>query len=67
MAKQTPMLMRSALTGRVYVVTRYKILGENDGYRSYEALEKFDITDQFEQMVSEDAADVDSAAQEGIK
>jgi hypothetical protein len=38
-----PMLMESDLTGRVYVVTRYKDRGDG----RYEAQTKYDVTDQF--------------------
>lgn len=43
MDKQPPRLMQGGLSGRIYVVTKYRELG-ND---SVEALEKFDITDDF--------------------
>lgn len=43
MPKQRPRLMCSGLASRVYVVTRYKELG--DGL--IEAIEKFDVTDDF--------------------
>lgn len=42
--EQHPRLLRSGLTGRVYVVTRYKELGDG----RFESLEKFDVTDDFQ-------------------
>lgn len=44
--KQKPLLMRGGLSGAVFVVTRYK--RHDDGL--VEALEKFDVTDQFEAL-----------------
>lgn len=41
--KHPPKLVRSPLTGRVYIVTRYKVL---DGEK-IQAQEKFDVTDEF--------------------
>lgn len=49
MAKQQPRLMRGGLSGRVFVVTRYKDLG--DGL--IESLEKFDVTEDFSQVCYE--------------
>jgi hypothetical protein len=46
--KKRPLLVRGGLTGRVYVVTRYRDLGEG----RLEALEKFDVTDQYEALAS---------------
>lgn len=43
MSKQQPRLMRGGLSGRVFVVTRYKDLGGG----TIEALEKFDVTDDY--------------------
>lgn len=40
---QTPRLLRSALTGRVYIVTKYRDLS---GGR-FEAITKHDCTDEF--------------------
>lgn len=53
MAKQHPRLVRSDLTGTVYVLTRYKT--HPDGL--VEALEKWDVTDQFNELVQEREAD----------
>lgn len=39
-----PMLMQSGLTGRVYVVTSYKDLGEG----RIEASKQYDVTEQFD-------------------
>lgn len=47
--KQLPHLMRGGLSNRVYVVTRYRDLGNG----SIEALEKFDVTEEFEAMIIE--------------
>lgn len=46
--KQAPLLMRSALSSRIYVVIRYKNLCDG----MVEALEKYDITDQFDALAS---------------
>lgn len=43
MAKQKPLLRRSGLTNTVWIVTRYK--HRENGL--IEALEKYDVTDQF--------------------
>lgn len=43
--KQEPKLLRSPLTGRVYIVTRYRMINEDDD--TYEAREKYDCTEQF--------------------
>lgn len=47
--KQPPVLMYGHLTGSVFIVTRYK---ENDD-GPYEALEKYDVTDQFQELLAE--------------
>lgn len=41
--------MASGLSGRVYVVTKYRELEGG----SFEALEKFDVTDDFERLVDQ--------------
>ena len=41
--KQIPMLMESVITDKVYIVTRYKDLHNG----RFEALEKYDVTDDF--------------------
>ena len=46
MSKQTPMLMESPLTKRVFVVTSYKDKG--DGI--FEARQKYDVTEQFDAL-----------------
>lgn len=46
-AKQNPMLMRAVMSGRIYIVTRYKD-GPAEGV--FEAIEKCDITDQFNEL-----------------
>jgi hypothetical protein len=47
--KQPPRLLRSGLTGRVYVVTRYKVLDRG----RIEALTKYDVTEDFEALTKE--------------
>jgi hypothetical protein len=47
---QHPQLMRSGLTGRVYVVTRYKVLDAETG--RIEAITKYDVTEQFEALTA---------------
>ncbi len=42
--KQTPKLVKSPISSRWYIVTKYKWIDEETG--QFEALEKFDITDQ---------------------
>lgn len=49
MPEQQPRLMCSGLTNRVYVVTRYKEMGGGQ----IEALEKFDVTDDFVALLPE--------------
>jgi hypothetical protein len=49
--KQQPQLLQSGLTGRVYVVTRYKVLDAEKG--RIEAITKYDVTDQFNALVAE--------------
>lgn len=45
--KQRPRLLRSELSGRVYIVTKYR---DHEG-SLIEATEKFDVTDEFEALV----------------
>lgn len=47
--KQDPRLMRGGLSGRVYVVTSYRDLGNGN----VEALVKHDITDDFTTLANE--------------
>lgn len=47
MTKQEPRLCKSELTQRRYIVTKYK---ENDDGNVKEAKEKFDITEQLQDM-----------------
>lgn len=49
--KQQPRLMRGGLSNRVFVVTRYKDLGDG----MIEALEKYDVTDDFDVLASRKA------------
>lgn len=45
-----PLLMRGGLSGRVFLVTRWRDLGEG----RVEALRKVDITDQYEALRAAD-------------
>lgn len=49
MSKQTPMLMESPLTKRVFVVTSYEDIG--DGI--FEAHQKHDVTEQFDALAKQ--------------
>ena len=44
---QQPRLMRGGLSGRIYVVTRYRDLGGG----AVEALEKYDVTEDYNAIV----------------
>jgi hypothetical protein len=44
--KQPPILNVGPLSGKVYIVTRYRVLDAEKGH--YEALEKYDVTEEFE-------------------
>lgn len=48
--KQDPMLMKSEITDRIYVVTKWKLIKAEGSEGYFDALEKFDITDQFNKM-----------------
>jgi hypothetical protein len=50
-AKQPPLLLRSGLTGRIWIVTRYKVLDAEKG--RIEAITKYDATDQYNALVAE--------------
>lgn len=52
-AKQQPRLMCSGLTNRVYVVTRYKDLGDG----RIEAIEKYDVTEDFVALLPKEVTD----------
>jgi hypothetical protein len=53
---QDPLLLRNGLTGRVWIVTRYKVLDAERG--RIEAITKYDVTDQFAALAQErEAAD----------
>ncbi len=54
MSKQKPLLVRSGLTGTVYVVTRYRKV---DG--RIEAQEKHDVTEQFRELLADAMAAAD--------
>lgn len=49
MPKQEPRIMLGPLTGRIYVATRYKDLGDG----KWEALEKYDVTSDFMDIKAE--------------
>ena len=51
-SKQKPRLMLGPLTGRIYCATRYKDLGGG----KWEALEKFDVTNNFFTLYEEATA-----------
>lgn len=51
MTKQTPMLMESPLTKRIFVVTSY--IDKGNGL--FEARKKFDVTDQFNYLAEKRA------------
>lgn len=51
--KKPPLLRQGGLSGRVFVITRYT---DPDEKGNVEALEKFDVTDQFEALADERAA-----------
>ena len=53
---QTPQLLRSGLTGRVWIVTRYKVLDAEKG--RIEAFTKYDVTEQFDALCAEMIAKV---------
>jgi hypothetical protein len=46
-----PLLLRSGLTGRIYILTRYKVLDAEKG--RIEAITKHDVTDQFNALAAE--------------
>jgi hypothetical protein len=52
MTGQRPQLMRSELTGRVYIITRYKVLDPKTG--RIEAITKYDVTDQYRALVDQE-------------
>ena len=45
---QTPRLMCSPITGNVYIVTKYKDLGDGN----YEAIDKVNVSTEFDKIVS---------------
>lgn len=49
-----PRLMYSELTGRIYVVTKWRIAKDNgDGTGLFEAVQKFDVTEDFAKLATE--------------
>ena len=55
-AAKPPLLVRSGLTGRIYVATSYRQWANG----SIESLTKFDVTKQFEAIEAERAAEQNS-------
>jgi len=50
--KRAPMLLCSELTGQVYIVTRWsERAGRDEEHAIIVAHEKYDVTDEFEQIV----------------
>lgn len=45
-----PLLTRGGLSGRIYVVTKWRDLGNG----AIEAVEKFDVTDQYDDLYESD-------------
>lgn len=56
--QSSPLLMRGGLSDRVFVVTKWRDMGEG----RVEALMKHDVTEQYDALRAEDAAKVDDAA-----
>jgi hypothetical protein len=50
MKLEPPRLTIGPLTGRVYVITHGKILGEKEGREQIEASVKYDVTDQIQAL-----------------
>ncbi len=50
-----PRLSVGGLSGRVYVTTHGKIIGEMDGRELIESSVKYDVTDQFDALAAERA------------
>lgn len=48
-----PRLSVGGLSGRVYVTTHGKIVGEKDGRELIESTIKYDVTDQFEALAEQ--------------
>lgn len=48
MPKQTPLIMQGCLSGKWYVITKYKQEGDR-----IKALEKFDVTDRILEIITE--------------
>lgn len=59
--KQKPRLLWSELTGRVYIVTKYR----EHGGRLIEASEKFDVTDEFNALShrAPDVSDIEDGSE----
>jgi hypothetical protein len=55
-------LVRGGLTGRIYAVTRWKATPER-GVDAWEAIEKFDVTDDFD-VLCENLSDVAQRAED---
>ena len=59
MSKQTPMLMESLITKRVYIVTSYV----DNGNGMFTARQKYDVTEQFEAIAKQRKSGDDEMAQ----
>lgn len=52
-----PRLSIGGLSGRVYVTTHGKIIGEKDGRELIESSVKYDVTEQFDALAAERVSD----------
>jgi hypothetical protein len=57
-----PRLSVGALSGRVYVTTHGKIIGEKDGRELIQSTVKYDVTEQFDALSRERQADEPKAS-----
>lgn len=60
-----PRLSVGGLSGRVYVTTHGRIIGEQDGRELIESSVKYDVTEQFDALASERAARRESSEETG--
>jgi hypothetical protein len=58
MSKQSPMLMEGPITKSVFIVTRYKDLGDG----TFQAYNKFDVTEQFDMLAEQRSGKYESLA-----
>lgn len=56
-----PRLSVGGLSGRVYVTTHGKILGEKDGRELIQSSVKYDVTEQFDALSADRAASRETA------